>query len=500
MRITPPSVVLLLFMSCFAAAQDVALLKIDPLMRAVDLNVGQQEEVVLVDGKKATVKLLDVHEHRDTVRGALRQVRVVVEVDGQRAELVSATYHLPITVAGVQIDCPITKGYLENGDHWGLKSDARLRLWPAGSPWIRPGTFSYPVDQRWFASGTLMSNEIGDDERPEDKTFYYHWGLDFGGAERLVTVMAATDGIVVSAGEKFFPTEQLPSLVRPRYDVIYLRDGRGWYYRYSHLDSIDPSVTVGGRVERGQKLGMLGKEGASGGWTHLHFDIVGPQPSGEYGVIDAYAMVWQVYHEQYPAEVQAVARPRQLAWAGEPVVLDGSRSWSRRGVECIKSYEWTLSNGQTETGSKVEIRYDRAGNYNEILKVTDDEGNADFDFARVKVVDRDHPEWKLPGVHAAYWPTFGIKPGDEVTFKARSFAVDRSDGQEEWDFGDGSPAVTTQSNSSGDAHATDGYAIVTHCYREAGDYIVTVRRSNFRGETGTDHLHVVVEKKTSTAP
>ncbi len=495
MRTTLLPVILVLSIPAFAAAQQEAPAGIEPLMRAVDLNIGQQQDVILSNNQKVAVKLLSVREHRDTVRGALRKVEVAVEIDGQRATLASATYHLPICVGGVQIDCPITKGYLENGDHWGLEADARLRLWPADSPWIRPGTFSYPVNQRWFASGTLMANELGDDERPEDKTFYYHWGLDFGGAERLVTVMAATDGVVVSAGENVREGEKLPSLVRPRYDVVYLRDGRGWYYRYSHLDSIDPAVTVGGSVKQGRKIGMLGKEGASGGWSHLHFDIVGLQPSGKYGVIDAYAFAWQVYHNKHNREIEAVARPRQLAWTGEPVILDGSRSWSRRGPEHIKSYQWTLSNGQTATGPKVEVRYDRPGNYNEILKVMDDQGSVDYDFARVKIADREHPEPKLPGVHAAYWPTFGIKPGDEVTFKARSFAVDRSDGHEEWDFGDRSPKVTTQSNSSGDAHAADGYAATSHCYREPGNYIVTVRRTNQRGETGTDHLHVVVEKQ-----
>ena len=48
----------------------------------------------------------------------------------------SANYNLPRTVAGVQIDCPITKGYLSNSssEPWGLAADVRLRLWPAGSP------------------------------------------------------------------------------------------------------------------------------------------------------------------------------------------------------------------------------------------------------------------------------------------------------------------------------------------------------------------------------
>ena len=55
--------------------------------------------------------------------------------------LVSANYRLPQTVGSVQIDCAITKGYgqhnsksTEAQNPWGLDKDARLRLWPAGSP------------------------------------------------------------------------------------------------------------------------------------------------------------------------------------------------------------------------------------------------------------------------------------------------------------------------------------------------------------------------------
>ena len=106
----------------------------------------------------------------------------------------------------------------------------------------------------------------------------------------------------------------------------------------------------------------------------------------------------------------------------------------------------------------------------------------------------DRPEDRPPAVNVAYWPTFGIKPGDEVTFKARSFGVQRDDGREEWDFGDDSPPVFTQSNSSGGAHAADGYAETTHRYRKPGDYIVTVRRTNMLGLTGVDHVHVIVEQ------
>src|SRR5262245_20011640 len=95
-------------------------------LRAVDLHVGGSEPVMLTDGKTATVKLLDLRETRDSIRDAVRRAEVDVEVNGHKVTLVSANYRLPTTVAGVQIDCPITKGYPSNatkglggGNPWG---------------------------------------------------------------------------------------------------------------------------------------------------------------------------------------------------------------------------------------------------------------------------------------------------------------------------------------------------------------------------------------------
>ncbi|MCX7826333.1 MAG: M23 family metallopeptidase, partial [Verrucomicrobiae bacterium] len=246
-----------------------------PLARTVDLDIGETHTVTLCDGKTARVKLLGVAETRDPLRNAVRVALAKVEVNGEVLTLSSANYNLPKTVAGVQVDCPITKGYYTNShrDAWGLEKDARLRLWPAGSPLIEPGTFGYPLKQRWFASDTQMANEpcfVDGGERPSSKSIYYHNGLDFGGCEGLVDVVAATDGLVVSSADKTLPGyEDTP--VRPRSDVVYVLDDRGWYYRYSHLHTIANSVQPGARVKRGQTIGLLGKEGGSGGWSHLHF-------------------------------------------------------------------------------------------------------------------------------------------------------------------------------------------------------------------------------------
>ena len=464
-----------------------------PLVKVVDMDVGESQTVPLHDGSQATIKLLDLKETRDDIRNAVRRAVVNVEVNGKTISLVSSTYHLPVTVAGVQIDCPVTKGYLERSSQqnaWGLAKDARLRLWPADSPWIRPGTFVYPVKQRWFASDTQMANVpvfVDGGEVPGSKDIYYHYGLDFGGAEGLVDVISATDGLVVSAALDRLPGYE-DSPVTPRYDVIHILDDQGWFYRYSHLYEIDESVKPGRQVRMGQKIGILGKEGGSGGWSHLHFDINCKQPSGLWGIQNGYAFIWEAYQRQYRPEIIAVARPHCVGWAGDMVELDATRSWSRCGT--IKRYEWTFCDGTSATGPKVRRTYDKPGEYNEIVKVIDASSNIDYDFAVVQIFDKSNPDQLLPTIHAAYYPTFDIKPGDEVTFKVRSFRTTYS--SETWDFGDGSEKVTVQSDGNIQEHNPRGYASATHRYKTPGHYIARVIRSNEHGHEAITHLHIYV--------
>src|SRR5262245_9761717 len=111
------------------------------IVRAADLDVNESQELELADGTRARLKLLSLEETRDPLRQAVRQARVKIEINGQSLVLTSATYQLPVKFAGVQMDCPITKGHVTNsseGNAWGLLKDVRLRLWPANSPWIEP--------------------------------------------------------------------------------------------------------------------------------------------------------------------------------------------------------------------------------------------------------------------------------------------------------------------------------------------------------------------------
>ena len=97
-----------------------------------------------------------------------------------------------------------------------------------------------------------------------------------------------------------------------------------------------------------------------------------------------------------------------------------------------------------------------------------------------------------PSIQAAYWPSLGIKPSTPVTFLVRTFRT--TDGEEKWNFGDGSPEVLMRSDGNAETHAPDGFAATVHRFTRPGDYLVTVVRTNARGESATAHLHVHVEE------
>ena len=128
--------------------------------------------------------------------------------------------------------------------------------------------------------------------------------------------------------------------------------------------------------------------------------------------------------------------------------------------------------------------------YSEFLKITDAKGRVDYDFAIVQVLDRDNLKQLPPTIHAVYYPTFGIKPDDPVTFKVRTFRT--TDGEETWNFGDGSPPVKVKSDGNVKPLAKDGYAVTTHRFTKPGQYVVSVQRTNAAGQTATARLHVQV--------
>ena len=483
---------LALALALFAVAPEIV-----PLHHTLDLSVNESVEVA-VGRAKTTVRLVSISSTADSLRDAVRDASVDVEIGGARLHLSCGNYNLPVRTGAVQVDCPLNRLLLANSNRnpWGLVKDARLRLWPANSPFLQPGTFVYPLKQKWFVGDTQMANEPTfqtGDERPSRRSIYYHYALDMGGAEGMTDVVAATDGLVIARAEQAAQGYEQGTPVGPRYDRVYVLDGRGWIYGYVHLLSIDPGIRVGQRVRMGQKIGTLGKEGTSGGWSHLHFEIHSRQPSGQWGIEEGYAFLWEAYLRQYEPSLIAVARPHRLAAVGEKVVLDGGKSWSRSGK--IVRYDWLFVDGSKASGRKVERSYREPGTYHEALKITDDRGQVAYDFAFVQVLEPSttgstQTDPAPPTIHAVYSPTLDLHPGQPITFLVRTFRT--TAGSETWDFGDGSPNVTVKSDGGLDPHAKDGYVKTGHTYKQPGDYLVRVERHNERGERAVARLCVQV--------
>lgn len=461
-----------------------------PSMTTVDMNVDERATVALQDGSTAVVSVIGLAEHRDPIREVVRRAEVQVHVNGESKTLVSGLYNLPQSIGGALVDCPVTHGYNLNSseDRWSLAKDVRLRLWPGSGPIMEPDTFVYPIRQRWFASQSWFDNEPVDGGNTVSKTAYYHSGIDLGGVEGRTEALAAVDALVVSARDKTLPGFLADTPVQPRYDVVYLYDARGWFYRYSHMAKIDEAIQPGTRVAKGTRIGWVGKEGASGGWTHLHFEIKCRQPSGGWGTLAANALLREAYMCEYQPAILACARNRHLVMAGDTVTLDASLSWSR---DPIAAYDWQFTDGTTASGVQVKRTYAQPGDYSEIVKITDAAGRVDYDFTMVQVLDPATPDKYMPGIHIAHEPSLGIRPGDAITFTVRAFGF--GGGEEVWDFGDGSSEVRTQSGKNTDPHAPDGYTLIEHAYAKPGRYLVHVYRKATDGKIGHSHLHVVVE-------
>ena len=135
--------------------------ELTPVRVVTELDLGESRDITLSNGESVNLTLLEINDVRDSLRNAIRSVEVKVMLDGKEYTLGSGNYHLPVQAGSVQIDCPVVKNYYDNSnaDRWGLTMDARFRLWPAESPFMKPGTFVYPIKQLWFAGMSQSGNE-----------------------------------------------------------------------------------------------------------------------------------------------------------------------------------------------------------------------------------------------------------------------------------------------------------------------------------------------------
>ncbi|MCD4710235.1 MAG: hypothetical protein K8R52_05265, partial [Bacteroidales bacterium] len=173
------SITTILITGLFISCTPPELVVQNPLRSVVNLSIGESQDVSLVNGKHINIKLIDLKEINDELRDAVREAHVTVSVDGEEVTIISGNYYLPVKVGSVKIDCPVTGGYVKNVriDDYGFDKDARIRIWPEDSPFLTPGTFVYPVKQRWFADDTQMGNEpvfVDWGEHVAERLIQYH--------------------------------------------------------------------------------------------------------------------------------------------------------------------------------------------------------------------------------------------------------------------------------------------------------------------------------------
>ena len=364
-------------------------------------------------------------------------------------------------------------------------------------PGSNPGTFVYPgqaalVRQRHADGQRAALRRRRRRPRP-NKPIYYHYGLDIGGAEGMVDVVAATDGLVVSAGGKALPGTGRPRSQPRGYDVVYLLDAAGLVLPLQPPAHDRPGRSSRARtVKMGQKLGVLGKEGGSGGWSHLHFDITARQPSGKWGIQEGYAFLWEAYLREHKPQL---ARRRPAAPPGRGRARRSSSTARGRGARRGKIDAIRVDlhrRRRPRPGRRVERTYEQAGRLQR-----GPEGHRRAGPGRLRLRRRARPRQgsptdKLPpdDPRRATRPTFGIKPGDPVTFKVRTFRT--TDGEETWDFGDGSPTVEVRSDGNARPLAKDGYAETVHRYDKAGPLPRPRRAGGTGGATAVARLHVRV--------
>jgi len=471
-----------------------------------DLAVGETIAPA-IGGQERRITLLGLDEPRCCVRGVIRFPSARVDIDGVLADVPGGLYHMPQIDGELKVGCSVTRGVADavgrRAEVYALDKDARVRCWLPDDPLIGPDPLTYPARQVWFASMTQMANErtyVDGGEVPPLKPnayVYHHYGMDIGGHDKAVPVVAAQGGRVVCRGEDTVPGYD-PSAGQPRYDRVMVTDAEGWHYRYSHLDMIAPGIVLGREVSAGDPIGVLGKEGASGGWSHLHFSIITPQPSGRYGEAEGYPFLVEAYLYEHPRALLACARPHRVAAVGEAVTLDGSRSVS--GGADIVGWQWSLHDGTMVDGVRTEVRYEREGMYSEMLTVTDSRGHSEVDFCVVQVIPADgSPGRTPPAMHLTYYPTEGLRSGQPVAFKVRSFfkgefAQNRA-GEDHWDFGDGATATSRSSEPARTRSAENlDFDERWHAYDRPGRYIVTVTRTGANGLSATAQVKVDVQE------
>jgi murein DD-endopeptidase MepM/ murein hydrolase activator NlpD len=416
--------------------------------RFVYLDIGESCTFQLKNGTEKQVSLLSVKEYEDPVIHLIRRADVKIEIEGKPIEMICAPYVMPTQAEGLRIQADTTSAWLKIPKH------VQFSLWDASDPIVDANLFCFPLPgYRLFSHGMQAYNEpvhLGHrDGDPQGQRFYHNYGVDLAGYEGRQKVLNCIDGVAVQVDR-----EQ---------GSLSIRDDRGFILNYGHLDSILSGIKVGSPVRQGQWVGMLGRKGASGNFSHLH---VGAYLSESAMNMDRsnrnlnlYPWLVAAYEKDSGTNLFAMARPHKTALTGDKVLFDGSNSIFLKSN--IVSFKWEFHDGTSANGPMAEKVYDRPGCYIAALWVKDNHGVADVDFCKVKVFSRSAPEGVIPTLFVTYYPSTEVCVDEPVNFRVWPQGMEVEHIQ--IDFGDGTILR--------DYHS---YSAITHKFRKPGIYVVTV--------------------------
>jgi murein DD-endopeptidase MepM/ murein hydrolase activator NlpD len=416
--------------------------------RFVYLDIGESCAFQLKNGTEKQISLLSVKEYEDPVIHLTRRADVKIEIDGKPIELTCAPYVMPTRAEGLRIQADTTSAWLK------IPRRVQFSLWDASEPIVDTNLFRFPLPgYRLFSHGVQAYNEpvhLGHrDGDPQGQRFYHNYGVDLAGYEGRQKVLSCIDGVAIQVDH-----EQ---------GSLSIRDVRGFILNYGHLDSILSGIKVGSPIKQGQWVGMLGRRGASGNFSHLH---VGAYLSESAMNMDRpnrnlnlYPWLVAAYRKESGTNLYAVARPHKTVLTGDRVLFDGSNSMSFKSN--IVSFKWEFHDGTSANGPMAEKVYDKPGCYIAALWVKDDHGAVDVDFCKVKVFSRSAPEDVIPTLFVTYYPSAQVCVDEPVNF--RVWPQGTEVGHIQIDFGD---ATFVQDYRP--------YSAITHIFKKTGIHIVTI--------------------------
>lgn len=169
--------------------------------------------------------------------------------------------------------------------------------------------------------------------------------------------------------------------------------------------------------------------------------------------------------------------------AGLPVTFTNTSTGTIGGT----TYAWNFGDGGTATTTNATHTFAAGGTYNVSLTQTNGPGCTNTEIQAVTALDI--PIIAISGADGDGDLINCLLPADPSTSEVVTFSNTTVNGVSyTWDFGDGTPPVTTAS-----------LADLTHTYTAHGTYTVTMTATHANGCTATATLTVVFEKYVSAA-